>query len=224
MLCMLFAPLGAGPVRLILDTDMGGGPCQDVDDVGTLCMLNALQQNGEVELLAIMLDTLPPDCAGAISVIQHFYGRDDVPIGVREPRAAPSTLAHFYVHRLNTQWDSPIKSSAGLPRAVDLYRRTLGAAEDGSVTIASVGVLSNLLAELLRSPPDEHSSLLGTELVRHTVHLLTIMGGSYPLGEECNFCGDRRSSAFVVDNLPADLQVLYIGFEARALTCSREAH
>ena len=129
-----------------------------------------------------------------------------MPIGVREPWPTPSTPAHFYVHRLNTQWDSPIKSSAGLPRAVDLYRRILGAAEDGSVTIASVGVLSNL-AELLRSPPDEHSTLWGTELVRHKVHLLTIMGGSYPTGEECNFCGDRKSSAYVVDSLPVDLRV-----------------
>ena len=30
---------------------VGGGPCQDVDDVGTLCMLNALADAGEVMLL-----------------------------------------------------------------------------------------------------------------------------------------------------------------------------
>ena len=35
----------------------------------------------QVELLAVLQDTLPPPCAGAISVINHWYGRDDIPIG-----------------------------------------------------------------------------------------------------------------------------------------------
>ena len=41
--------------KLILDTDFGAGACNDVDDVGTLCMLNALADRDEVELLAIVL-------------------------------------------------------------------------------------------------------------------------------------------------------------------------
>ena len=36
------------PVRLILDTDMGGGACRDVDDVVALCTLHAMMDNGEV--------------------------------------------------------------------------------------------------------------------------------------------------------------------------------
>lgn len=71
----------AAPVKLILDTDMGGGACRDVDDVVALCTLHAMMDNGEVELLAVLQDTLPPPCAGAISVINHWYGRDEIPIG-----------------------------------------------------------------------------------------------------------------------------------------------
>jgi hypothetical protein len=134
----------AVPVKLILDTDMGGGPCQDVDDAGTLCMLNVLQDRGEVELQAIMLDTLPPAGAGAISVLQHWFGRDSVPIGVMRPDASPNIVAHPYVDQLVHGWEAPIKSSVGLPRAVDLYRRILGGADDKSIAIASVGVLTNL--------------------------------------------------------------------------------
>ena len=178
---LLVTAIAAEPVKLILDTDMGGGPCKDVDDVGTLCMLNALAEQGEVELLAIMLNTLPPACAGAISVIQHWYGRDYVPIGVLAPDARTDIHAHEYVYHLLKHWSSPVKSAAGLPRAVDLYRRVLGAARDGSVAIASVGVLTNL-AQLLRSQPDQHSSLTGEELLRRKVHTLTIMGGRYPFG------------------------------------------
>ena len=64
------------PVRLILDTDMGGGACRDVDDVVALCSLHALMDAGEVEILAVLQDTAPPPCAGVISVINHWYGRD----------------------------------------------------------------------------------------------------------------------------------------------------
>ena len=38
----------AAPVKLILDTDMGGGACRDVDDVVALCTLHAMMDNGEV--------------------------------------------------------------------------------------------------------------------------------------------------------------------------------
>ena len=43
--------MSGSPVKVIFDTDMGGGGCQDVDDVGTLFVLNALVDNGEAELL-----------------------------------------------------------------------------------------------------------------------------------------------------------------------------
>ena len=43
------ARFSGAPVRLILDTDMGGGACRDVDDVVALCTLHAMMDNGEVE-------------------------------------------------------------------------------------------------------------------------------------------------------------------------------
>ena len=63
---------------------MGGGRCQDVDDVGTLSMLHALADNGECELLAVVVSTTPSTGAGAVSVINHWYGRE-VPIGALKP-------------------------------------------------------------------------------------------------------------------------------------------
>jgi len=72
---------GDNPIKLIIDTDIGGGGCKDVDDVIALGVGNALADNGEAELLAIVLNTAPVRCAGAISVLNHFYGRDFVPIG-----------------------------------------------------------------------------------------------------------------------------------------------
>ena len=59
------------PLPLIVDTDMGGGGCNDVDDVVALSMTNALVDTGEVDLLAVVLDTAPFHSAGVISVINH---------------------------------------------------------------------------------------------------------------------------------------------------------
>jgi hypothetical protein len=39
-----------------------------------------MADNGEAELLAIVQNTAPVQCAGAISVLNHYYGRDAVPI------------------------------------------------------------------------------------------------------------------------------------------------
>ena len=45
------------PVGLIIDTDIGGGGCQDVDDVVAVCIANALADNGEAALLAVVQNT-----------------------------------------------------------------------------------------------------------------------------------------------------------------------
>ena len=57
----------ATPMPLIVDTDIGGGSCRDVDDVGAVCMANALADNGEVELLAVVVNTRPVQGVGAVS-------------------------------------------------------------------------------------------------------------------------------------------------------------
>ena len=109
LLLVLFLGVGATrpgknkPVKLIIDTDIGGGGCNDVDDVvvclsslllvlhnnenlfsftvysvhciptihmhnKAVCMANALMDNGEAEILGIVQNTAPLECAGAISV------------------------------------------------------------------------------------------------------------------------------------------------------------
>ena len=67
--CVLFAVLVVGcnaqlqshtPQKLIIDTDIGGGGCNDVDDVVAVAVGHALADNGEAELLAVVLNTAPP--------------------------------------------------------------------------------------------------------------------------------------------------------------------
>ena len=82
----------APSVKLIIDTDIGGGGCNDVDDVVAVCIAHALEQRGEVELLAIVQNTAPIECAGAISVLNAWYRRENLPIGAYDIHTQGATL------------------------------------------------------------------------------------------------------------------------------------
>jgi hypothetical protein len=80
------------PVKLIIDTDIGGGGCNDVDDVVAVCIGHALEQRGDTELLAIVQNTAPIECMGAISVLNTWYRREALPIGAYNIRTPGATL------------------------------------------------------------------------------------------------------------------------------------
>jgi len=75
--CFVPRTSGAEPVRLILDTDMGN----DVDDALALAIIHALQNRGEVQLLAVTITKDNRDAAPFIDLVDTFYGRPDIPIG-----------------------------------------------------------------------------------------------------------------------------------------------
>ena len=66
-----------GQVPLIIDTDASF----DVDDVIAICMAHALADRGETEILAIVHDAGIPEGIGAVSVLNHYYGRDQIVLG-----------------------------------------------------------------------------------------------------------------------------------------------
>eukprot|EP00928_Gymnodinium_smaydae_P089119 TRINITY_DN73120_c0_g1_i1.p1 TRINITY_DN73120_c0_g1~~TRINITY_DN73120_c0_g1_i1.p1 ORF type:complete len:353 (+),score=19.58 TRINITY_DN73120_c0_g1_i1:60-1118(+) len=223
ILCVHFTQ---GKVPLIIDTDIGGGGCHDVDDVGALCVANALADNDEVELLAVVQNTKPSQCAAVISVVNHFYGRDHVPIGAYKGDGLGSNASYLsYVTDLAENWPSPIKNATQVQSGVEVYRRALVAEDDHSVTISSIGLLTNLAA-LLRSGPDAISPLSGRELVGRKVRLLAVMGGEFPssLGKSagCNFCacafGEQvevatavAATSYVFANIPSTVRIAFVG-------------
>ena len=68
--------------NLLIDTDMS----IDVDDVGALCIAHALADLGEARILAVIHNTASPTAVGAISVINEYYARGDIPIGAYRGR------------------------------------------------------------------------------------------------------------------------------------------
>ena len=66
-------PTKKAPQRLIVDTDMS----TDCDDVGAVCMANALMDAGEADLLAVVHNTGLLQGIGAVAAMNAWYGRDE---------------------------------------------------------------------------------------------------------------------------------------------------
>ncbi|MCA9179307.1 MAG: nucleoside hydrolase [Planctomycetales bacterium] len=219
------------PVPLIFDTDIGN----DCDDVLALGVIHALQTRGECQLLAVTITKDHELAAAFVDVVNTFYGRGDVPIGVCRSGVTPEP-GKFNVlaeqrdgERLRYPHD--LRSGKDAPDAVAVLRKTLAAAEDHSVAIAQVGFSTNL-ANLLRSPADEHSKLNGRELVKQKVKLLSIMAGAFTQiknnrGElydhkEYNVVKDLPSAKALIADWPSP--IVWSGFEiGKTLTYPHES-
>ncbi|WP_345683110.1 sulfatase-like hydrolase/transferase [Novipirellula caenicola] len=189
------------PVKLILDTDMSG----DADDVGTLAMLHALADRGECELLATIVNRadLTKASAAAVDAINTYYGRPNLPIGTDKVGPTALQRTSSYAASLRDGFPNDIGPDDKAPDALDVYRKTLSAQPDNSVTICSVGALSNL-AELWRREP---------ELVKSKVRRLVIMGGEFPQSNrpETNIKTHLEASIVVANEWPGE--IVWQGFE-----------
>merc|ERR1712142_151810 len=114
-----FIPISSSPVKLIIDTDMDF----DVDDVGAVCAAHAMADKGWVDILAIVHDAGIPEGIGAVSVLNHYYGRDDIILGAYKGEYGKDNNGNWvrghYVDHLVNNWDSPIKHSSQVLSAVD---------------------------------------------------------------------------------------------------------
>jgi inosine-uridine nucleoside N-ribohydrolase len=213
----------AEPVKIIMDVDMA----EDVDDVGAIAVLHALVDRGEAQILGFMVSSKNEWTVPCLEAINTWYGRPDLPIGyqhslqygyhnLKDPgRETPSkyaeAVAKNFPHRLQRSSDAP--------DAAKLCRKLLAAQPDHSVTIVSVGFLSNL-RDLLDSRPDESSPLDGEALVKQKVKQWVCMGGIFPGGkfpdggDEYNFMWDTTASVRAVNDWPTP--VVFSGFEIGA--------
>jgi inosine-uridine nucleoside N-ribohydrolase len=195
------------PVPVIFDTDLG----PDYDDVGALTLLHALADSGEARILATLSSNQYKLTGICIDVINHYYGRPDLPVGapltgMNQPDGHrekwTEALAAHFPHRLNETSD--------VTDAVQIYRRILAKEPDASVVVVTVGFFTNLTA-LLQSPPDKYSPLDGKQLVTQKVKHLVSMAGKFPQGREYNVYVDTLASATVFEQWPT--RIIFSGFE-----------
>jgi len=217
-LALLFSQLGAAadPALLIFDTDMGN----DIDDALALAVIHSLERRGEARLLGITLTKDNPWAGPFVDLVNVFYGRGDVPVGVVRDGKTPEDgdFIRVIAERKSAggSWLYPRSLTDGrsAPDAVPLLRKLLAAQPDGSVVIAQVGFSTNL-ARLLDSAGDGSSPLGGRELVARKVRLLSIMGGAFPpLLAEYNIKVDLAASTKLFEKWPTE--VVASGFEIGA--------
>ena len=203
--------------KLIVDTDM----YTDIDS-GAVAIAHVLADAGECDLLGVI------SCAGGsavsvpmIELINTVYGRPDLPIGapknwVIAPENDPERKGLFeHPERFPHYWQmcrairaNPNavrhKRSDEAPDAVGVYRRLLAAQPDASVTICTIGWLTNM-RQLLESQPDDISPLNGRALIAKKVKLLFAMACSFPAGREYNSFRDAVSTGIVLYGWPGQI-------------------
>ncbi|MEO1019134.1 MAG: nucleoside hydrolase [Pseudomonadota bacterium] len=176
--------------QIILDTDFGG----DADDLAALIMLHHYLDTDKIELLGVVSWSSEKYAIPAIAAVNQFYGRPGVKLGLRPSQTWESEWTYSKAIADQFPYDPAIVD--GVEPAVRLYRQLLADAEPGSVTLVTIGPLTNI-RDLIRSQPDEISQATGSELIAEKVDRMVIMGGQFPSGEtvhgpEWNFSGSAK--------------------------------
>ncbi len=191
---------------VIFDTDMG----PDYDDVGAITLLHAFADSGQVNILATMASTKYEGVAAVLNVLNTYFKKPGIPIGVPKDSAIMQKDWQHWTDTLIAKYPHTIKRNGEMPDAVKLYRKLLAGQTANSVTVITVGFLTNL-SNLLKSEPDNYSSLSGYDLVKKKVKQLVCMAGKFPEGNEFNVKEDAKASQNIFDHWPTP--VLLSGFE-----------
>jgi len=193
-------------VKIIFDTDLG----PDYDDVGALAFLHAMADSGKVDILATVSSNKNDLVAPSINVINTYFGRGELPVGAPKTDGVNLGSSQHWADSIVDKYPHSIKSTSDVADAVEIYRKTLSNQPDKSVTIVTVGFLTNL-NNLLKSKPDNFSPLEGKDLVIKKVKRLVSMAGRFPEGREFNIFMDSSASKYVYENWPGE--IIFTGFE-----------
>jgi inosine-uridine nucleoside N-ribohydrolase len=204
--CQTEFPKYPYPLHVIFDTDFG----PDYDDVGAITLLHCFADSGWVDILATMGSSKYEKAAAAINVFNTYFNRPDLPIGLVSGHAVELGDKQHWTDSVIKRYPHKIKSNQDVPDALDLYRKILASQPDHSVTIITVGFLTNL-ANLMNSTGDSHSPLNGYDLVKRKVRNLVCMAGRFPIGKEFNLEEDVSASKKVLAEWPTT--ILFSGFE-----------
>ena len=191
---------------VIFDTDMG----PDYDDVGAIAILHAFADSGKANILATMASTKHATVAASLSVLNTYFKRPNIPIGVPKGWARDLRDFQHWTDSITAKYPHRIKTNEDAADAVQLYRKILAQQPDRSIVVVTVGFLTNLF-ELLKSGPDQHSRLTGKELVKQKVKRLVSMAGRFPSGGEFNVDRHPEASKYVFENWPTE--IILSGFE-----------
>ena len=126
------------PVNLIIDSDMSSND----DDAGDHAVMWAMQNRGEVKVLALIASSANNYSAPAMHAIATYYGHPEVPIGAHKgltPTLENSSTS-TYAQQITNEFGTPGETRFNYPDAVTVYRQALANAPDNSVYIVNNGL------------------------------------------------------------------------------------
>jgi inosine-uridine nucleoside N-ribohydrolase len=197
---------GRAANAVILDTDIG----PDYDDVGAMAVFHALADKGELRPLAVIASNKNELVVPVINILNTYFGRPELPTGAPKGNGVSFGAQQKWPEMLVAKYPPKIAKTSDAPDAVQVYREILAKEPDQSVTVVTIGFLTNL-ADLLESKPDKASPLAGPALIRKKVKQLVSMAGAFPQGREYNVYADSLAAAKVFAEWPTE--ILFSGFE-----------
>ncbi|MFK7891203.1 MAG: nucleoside hydrolase, partial [Granulosicoccus sp.] len=186
-------PPGGMPV-VIYDTDMG----PDIDDALALAALHTYANKGMAHIAAVTLSRNSDMGARYIDLLNTFYARPDIPVGVYRGNTSTDNSENGYTRDIVNSGKYPYSlNTSTLPLGHLLMRDVLLSSPDNSVVIIQVGFSTNT-ARLLAEYPD---------LVARKVRLLSVMAGDFIINGGSN--GSDNFSEFNVRIHPSSARLLF---------------
>ena len=200
------------PVPIILDTDFGS--C--TDDLFSILMLYHYMEDGLADLKGVIVDREGDRNAVLVDVFNQYYGHPDIPIalehnGVKNPYdfIPYSKLVEFKNEDGSWLYPRSIDPSQ-LPEGYKFYRKLLSEAEDHSVVVIAIGMMT-CLQQLFESGADEYSSLSGVELFGKKVKAVYVQAGHFDGNDNLSGYNMRTASsaaAVFYDKLPKNVDLV----------------
>jgi len=208
---------GSSSRPMIIDTDMAN----NVNDPLALCAAHAIEKEGYGRIMAVVSNVGYPKIIGAVSVVNHYFGRDHIKLGAYKGKFG-NDFSGFYVDDLVDNFPSPVKNYDAVDDAVNTIRETLAEAENDSIVYVVIGFMINLRDFLAEAE--------NRELFARKVNTVYIMGGQYdPESQTPEFhfgCGVvdrvdtfsntlqcRGSAKEAIENIPDSVPVRFVGQE-----------
>ena len=185
---------------VIFDTDMD----TDCDDAAALLMLIRAHSAGKIILKGVVADSVCAHAASFCHAITSHYGLD-IPIGRVDP--ALGSLSRFCDYVAHQKRCEGVAYNKMLPTpradywdAAELYRTLLLDAEDGSITVLCVGMLTAVSMAICAD----------AELFRRKVARVVVMGNPYR-ENDFNFAMDAEATERFFATCPSPVFVSYAG-------------
>ncbi|MGN1479798.1 MAG: hypothetical protein ACI4XH_08525 [Acutalibacteraceae bacterium] len=187
----------------------------DCDDAVALRILARAHKSGEIQLKAVGINACMEYSAASLEGFLNSEGVCDIPIGI-DLEAIDFFGNPPYQKRLS-RLCSQYHSNSDAEDAVRLYRRIIAESES-ALEIIEIGFLQ-VIAEVIKSHPDDISPKSGLDLIKEKVSKVWVMAGDWSKdgGVENNFARNaraREAAAYFCDNCP--VPVTFLGFEIGA--------